>query len=144
MAMTGLFFVRTLKSHRRRRSTVGFDSKWSKATETFDIPKWEITVTNLQFREAEYPKTVFAYDTIVFPPITNACIPSYIGNTFRGDFIELGVRCSGCEKILAANIIFVPVVSNVFKPFVTRGIFDKEGKIHLLPTPQEMEQATNL
>jgi hypothetical protein len=122
---------------------IGFDSsKWRKARLSFEIPKWLVTVTNVQFLEFQCPEAVFAGDTISCPPFTNACIPEYIDNTFKGGFIQLIVRCTDFERTLAANTIFIPVGTNSIRPFVTRGVFTPDGKMNITPTPQEIEQAT--
>jgi hypothetical protein len=120
----------------------GFDPKWHKVGESWTIPgAWKFTATNMQFVAAQSPWVLFPYDDLTFPSITNPCIPEYIGSTFKGGFIELGIRSTGFENMLAANVIFVPVASNFFKPFVTLGHFDSNGLIHITPSPKELEES---
>jgi hypothetical protein len=117
-----------------------FDPKWHKADASLIIPRWKFTATNMQYVAAQSPWVLFPYDTLNFPSITNPCIPEYIGSTFKGGLIELSMRSTGFEDMLAANIVFVPVGTNSFHPFVTLGHFDSDGHIHITPSPKELEE----
>ena len=121
---------------------VGFDpAKWHKADETIIVPDWKFDATNIQYVAAQSPYDLFPYDKVTFPPITNPCPPEYIGSTFKGGLVELAVRSTGFENLLAANIIFFPVRTNPFKPFLTLGHFETNGTIHITPTQKELEDS---
>jgi hypothetical protein len=117
----------------------GIDPKWHKVEVSLTIPgAWRFEITNLQFWAAQSPWVLFPYDSLNFPSITNPCIPEYIGSTFKGGLVEFDIRSTGFENLLAANIIFVPVSSNIFKPFVTLGEIGADGLLRLSISPDEL------
>ena len=118
-------------------------NKWHKMVgESLIIPKlWRFDPTNMQYFGAQSPLTLFAGDTLNFPAITNPCAPTYIGNTFKGGLVEFSLRSTDFDCGIAANIIFVSVSSNTFKPFVSDGHIDSNGLLHLSITPEEFENS---
>jgi hypothetical protein len=120
----------------------GFDPKWHKVEQSLIIPgAWKFEATNMQYVVAQSPWVLFPYDTLTFPAITNPCIPEYIGSTFKGGFVEIAIRSTGFENILAANILFLPDSSNSFKPFVTLGKIGSDGLLRLLTSQEEFEKS---
>jgi hypothetical protein len=120
----------------------GFDAKWHKVDESLIIPgAWKFEATNMQFVAAQSSWVLFPYDTLDFPPITNSCKPEYIGSTTKGGLVELSFRSTGFENVLAANIIFLPALTNFFKPFVTLGEIGTDGLLRLTITQEEFEQS---
>ena len=95
----------------------------------------------MQYVAIQSPWILYPYDTLTFPAITNFCTPEYIGSTFKGGFVELGVRSEGFESLLAVNIVFVPVGTNVFKPFVTLGHLETNGTLSVNPSQKEFEDS---
>lgn len=120
-----------------------FGTKWNKIhDESLIIPgSWKITATNMQYVAAQSPWALFPYDSWNLPPITIPCAAEYAGTTLKGEFFELVIRCTGFERLLAANIIFVPVGTNSFKPFLTLGRLDSGGFLHVEPSPKEFEDS---
>jgi hypothetical protein len=55
--------------------------------------------------------------------------------------IRLNIRSTGFERFLAANMLFVPMTSNSFKPFVARLQQGTNGVFHLSITPKEFEDS---
>lgn len=122
--------------------TGGFDPKWHKIiNESLTAPGWNLTPTNMQYVAVQSPWILYPTDTLNFPPITSPCTPEYIGSTFKGGLVELTIRCAGFEGSLAANIIFVPVGTNVVKPFVKLGHLETNGTLHIIPTQKELEDS---
>jgi hypothetical protein len=120
----------------------GFDSKWHKVGESIVIPgAWEFRATNMQYVAEQSPWVLFPYDTLNFPAITNDCTIEYTDQTYKGGAFELAVRTTGFERLIAANIIFVPASSNFFKPFVTLGKIGTDGLIHLPITEEQIEKS---
>jgi hypothetical protein len=76
-----------------------------------------------------------------FPAITNPCIPEYIGSTYKGGFVEVSIRSTEFENILAANVLFLPATSNFSKPFVTLGKIGSDGLLRLPVTEEEFEKS---
>jgi hypothetical protein len=91
----------------------GIDPKWHKVEQSLIIPRvYKFEATNMQYVGAQSPWVLFPSDSLIFPSITNPCTPEYIGATFKGGLVELTIRCTGFEGMLAANVIFVPAESN--------------------------------
>jgi hypothetical protein len=120
----------------------GLDStKWHEAGQHLIIPGWKIVIMNLQFWEAQSPYPLFPTDSLTFPPITNFSVPVYSDPSNEVGLVELYVRSTGFERILAANMLFVRVTSNSFKPFVVRLQKDTNGVFHLSITKKELEDS---
>ncbi len=117
----------------------GFDPKWHKIDEWWMIPGWKMIITNMQFVAAQSPWVLYPNDDLTFPPITNVCTPEYIGSTSKGGLIDVGIRSMGDEVSLAANIIFISVGTNIFKPFVTVGYRETDGTLSI--TPKQFEDS---
>lgn len=125
-------------------ATVGFPKEWKCDLDSIKWHKvdgsliisgaWKFVPTNMQYFAAQSPWGLFPFDTLEFPPITNRCKPEYIGDTFKGGLIELYVRSTGFENVLAANIVFVPASPNFSKPFLIQGSFDSTGHLNF-PLP---------
>jgi hypothetical protein len=119
-----------------------FDSKWHEIDESLIIPgAWKFEITNMQFVAAQSPWVLFPYDSLSFPAITNPCIPEYIGSTYKGGFVEVSIRSTEFENILAANVLFLPATSNFSKPFVTLGKIGSDGLLRLPVTEEEFEKS---
>lgn len=111
----------------------GLDSaKWHEVGGYLIISEaWKFAPTNMQYFVAQSPWVLFPFDTLEFPPITNRCIPEYIGDTFKGGLVELYIRSTGFENVLAANIVFIPASPIFSKPFLIQGSFDAEGHLDI-------------
>jgi hypothetical protein len=99
--------------------------------------------SNMQFFAASKPTTLFPYDSINLPPITNVYPLQYLGNTLKGGLIEASIRCvdmnsEGYQMGLCANIFFAPASSNFFKPVVGCWKFTPDGT-PVWPTEKELE-----
>jgi hypothetical protein len=119
----------------------GFDPKWHKSEWFLTIPGWKFKATNMQYVAAQSPWVLFPHDSLNFPSITNPCTPEYIGSTFKGGLVELCIRSTGFEDVLAANICFIPASSNFSKPFVTLGEIGPDGLLRLLTSQEELEKS---
>ena len=128
-------------------ASVGFPKDWKCDT---DPVQWhpidefliipgaiQFEATNMQYFAARSPRVVLPFDTLKFPPITNRCTPEYIGATFKAGLLEFGMRSTGYEDVLAAHIVFSPVTSNSFKPFVARLLQGTNGVFNISITPKE-------
>jgi hypothetical protein len=116
----------------------GVDPSWHKIEESFIIPReWKFDATNMQFFLAQSPVPLFPYDWWGFPSITNPCISEYNGSSFQGGLVELSVRSTGFETMLAANVIFVPAETNFSKPYIGLGQLQTNGTL-LIPLPPEV------
>src|SRR5665213_1049270 len=119
-----------------------FDSKWREIDESLIIPgAWKFEITNMQFVAAQSPWVLFPYDSLSFPDITNTSIPIYNGSKYKGGFVEISIRCSEFENMLAANVLFLPAESNFSKPFVTLGKIGSDGLLRLPITEEEFEKS---
>jgi len=117
-------------------------AKWHKGEAVEIIPgAWKFEPTNMQYFSAQSPYGLFPFDTIDFPPITNRCTPEYIGQTFKAGRFDIIIRSTGFEEMLAANIVFFPVTSNSFKPFLTLGHLNSNGLIQVSPSQKEFEES---
>jgi len=118
----------------------GLDSaKWHGVGQHFIVPGWKLEITNLQYWAAQSPWPVFPSDTLNFPPITNASIPTYNGPSINEGLFELNIRSTDFQNMLVANILFVPVSSNFFKPFVTSQHRGTDGFYRLSISQKEFE-----
>ena len=68
-------------------------------------------------------------------------IPEYNGSPFKEGFFELSTRAAGFENLLAANVLFIPVSSNSFRPFLTGQHLGTDGKFHLPISQKEFEDS---
>jgi hypothetical protein len=110
--------------------------KWRTANMSLIVPRtWRFEATNIQSWFAECSLPAFPGDQIMFPPITNPCVPEFIGSTIKGGLVVASVRSTDFEDIIMANIIFVPVKSNCFNPFVTLGKQDSAGHLNISTPP---------
>jgi hypothetical protein len=117
----------------------GVDLSWHKIEESFIIPgEWKFDATNMQFFLAQSPVPLFPYDWWGLPSITNPCISEYDGSSFQGGLVELSVRSTGFETMLAANVIFVPAETNFSKPYIGLGQLQTNGTLLIPPPPPEM------
>jgi hypothetical protein len=119
-----------------------FDSaKWHRGDESLIVPNWQFDFTNMQYIVAQCPYVVFPYDSITFPSITIPCVPEYVGSTFKGGIVDVSIRSTGFVNMLAANLIFFPVGTNSFKPFITLGQLETNGTMRIIPTQKELEDS---
>ncbi len=113
------------------------DPKWQRANVHLTIPgKWRFDFSNLQFFTIQSPWPLFPTDSLRFPSITNPCLP-----TANGGLFSLAIRSTDYNSMISANIVFVPVSSNYFKPFVTRGEIGSDGLLRLSTTQEEFEKS---
>lgn len=120
----------------------GLDStKWHEVGQHFIIPGWKIVITNLQFWGAQSPYPLFATDSLTFPSITNFSVPVYSSPSTEEGLIELTIRSTGFERLFVAGMIFVPVTSNSFKPFVAQIQQGTNDVFHLTITTNEFEDS---
>lgn len=113
------------------------DPKWQRVDVHLTIPgEWRFDFSNLQFFTAQSPRPMFPTDSLSFPPITNPCLP-----TVKGGLFSLAVRSTDFHSMIFANIIFVPVLSNSFKPFVSRGKIGSDGLLRLSTSQEDYEQS---
>jgi len=121
----------------------GLDStKWHEAKQHLIIPGWKIDLIDLQSWCAQSPYPLFPSDSLTFPPITNFSVPLYGDPLSENGFFELNVRATGFENLFAANLIFFPVTSNSFKPFVAH--LEQQGTngpFRMSITPKELEDS---
>jgi len=73
--------------------------------------------------------------------LTNPCTVEYNGSSFKSGIVDVSLRATDFENMLAANVLFLPASSNFFKPFVTRGKIEPDGQLHLLTSQKEFEQS---
>jgi hypothetical protein len=105
------------------------------------IPGWKIETTNVQFFVAQSPWALFPSDILTFPAITNPCTVEYNGSSFKSGIVDVSLRATDFENMLAANVLFLPASSNFFKPFVTHGKIEPNGQLHLLTSQKEFEES---
>ena len=119
----------------------GLDSeKWHElAGHHFIISGWEFESTNLQFWSAQSPWPLFPSDTLTFPPITNFSIPLSNNPTNKNGLFQLSVRSTGFQTLISANVLFVRVSSNSFKPFVSALERGKDGLWRLSISEKTLE-----
>jgi hypothetical protein len=101
--------------------------------------------SNMQYFAASKPSTLFPYDDINLPPITNLSPLQYSGDVLKGGLIEVGIRgadpnSGGFTEMLSANVFLAPASSNFFKPVVGCWKFTLNGTL-IWPTEKEIEAA---
>jgi hypothetical protein len=121
---------------------LGFDSaKWHEAGEHLKIPGWKLEVTNLQFLAAQSPYVLFPNDTLLFPPITNFSIPEFNNPTNEIGIFRVIIRSTDFINQLNANVLFIRISSNSFKPFVTTLSLRTNGIWGISMSPKEFEDS---
>jgi hypothetical protein len=123
-------------------SRIGLDSaQWHRGEERLIIPGWKLQLTNLQFWVAQRLFPLLPNDSVWFPPITNSSIPEFNSPSNKVGLFRLCARSTGFESQSAANILFVRISSNSFKPFVTGLNRDTNGVWRLSMSPKEFEDS---
>ena len=121
---------------------LGLDStKWHEVGEHFTVPGWRLQITNLQFWAAQSPWPLFPSDSVTFPPITNFSIPASNNPTNKNGDFELSVRSTDFESLISANVLFVRIPSNSFKPFVSGMAQGTDGVWRLSISQKEIEDS---
>ena len=121
---------------------LGLDStKWHAVGEHLIIPGWRLEVTNLQFLGAQSPWPLFPSDSLAFPPITNFSIPKFNNPSNRAGMFRLTARATGFQYELNANLLFIQVPSNIFRPFVTGMKMETNGFWHPSISQKELEDS---
>jgi hypothetical protein len=121
---------------------LGFDdTKWHKVDVSLQFPGFEFETSNMHFLAASSPYPLFPTDSLTFPAITNPCTVSFNGSTFKAGIIDICIRSSGFENIIAANIVFLPGSSNFTKPFIALGKVDADGRLHMVTSKDEIERS---
>jgi hypothetical protein len=117
-------------------------TKWREIRQHITIPgEWRFDITNLQFWAAQSPYTLFPTDSLTFPPVTNYCIPEFNNPTNKNCFLNLGIRCTDFESLISANVIFVRISTNTFKPFIARMRQGTDGVWRVSMSPKELEDS---
>ena len=125
----------------RKDWKLGCDSeKWHEVGEHLMIPGWKLEITNLQFLAAQSPYVLFPTDSLAFPPITNFSIPEFNPTNEIGHF-RLLIRSTDFINELSANVLFIRVSSNSFKPFVTTLHLGTNGIWRISMSPKEIEDS---
>ena len=120
----------------------GLDStKWRPVGQHLIIAGWKLQSTNIQYWSAESPWPLFPSDSVAFPPITNFSIPEFNSPTNKNGILELNVRSTDFESLVAANVLFVRITTNSFKPFITKMQLGKDGFWRVLISQKEFEDS---
>ena len=121
---------------------LGLDStKWHQVRENFAVPGWRLQITNLQFWAAQSPWPLFPSDSLTFPPITNFSIPAFNNPTNKNGDFKLTVRSTDFQSLISANVLFVRVSSNFFKPSVAGMRLGTDGMWRVSMSPKELEDS---
>ena len=121
---------------------LGLDStKWHPVNEHLIVTGWKFEITNLQFWAAQSPWPLFPSDSVVFPPITNSSIPEFNSPSNKNGIFEVSVRSTDFESLISANVLFVRISSNSFKPFVTSLHSGIDGFWRVPMSPKELEDS---
>lgn len=121
---------------------LGLDStKWHMAEEHLMIPGWRLQITNLQFLASQCPWPLYPSDSVTFPPITNYSIPEFNNPSNKVGLFKLTIRSTDFLEQLSANIVFVRITSNSFKPFITGLDLGTNGVWRFSMSPREFEES---
>ena len=108
--------------------------------EYFTIPGWRLQITNLQFWAAQSPFPLFPTDSVWFPPITNFSLPEFNNPSNQIGHFRVRIRSTDFFSELTANIYFVRLSSNYFKPFVTT-LKQTNGVWYISVSPKELKDS---
>jgi hypothetical protein len=64
-----------------------------------------------------------------------------VGSSFKSGIVDVSIRATDFESMLAANIIFLPAISNFSKPFVALGEIGIDGQLHFSNLQKEFEES---
>jgi len=122
---------------------LGFDpTKWERIGEHLIASGWKLQITNLQFLATESHRSLSFTEMLGFPAITNFNIPPNNNPSNQVGFFNLAIRSSGdLLEFLSANLYFLRVESNTFKPFVTTLKPDTNGVWRVSMSQKEFEDS---
>jgi len=119
---------------------IGVDgTKWEPVKEHLTSPEWRVELTNIQTFGAHSPWPLAPTDSVNLPAVTNYDVAIFTEpTTIQAGILDIMIRSTGFQKLMAANLIFLRGDQSFRKPFVTRMVEEPNGVWRFLITPKEI------